>query len=115
MNAHHQMRHARGVEAEQMAAAALAAAGWRIDARNYRIAGLEIDILAHDPHGQLVAVEVRRRAQLGAEGPFALLGARKIAALHRQRDALPEITRIDLLFVLGEPGHERLRLVRGIA
>lgn len=108
-------RHVRGVRAEQIAAAALAAAGWRIYARNHRIAGLEIDIIARDPRGQLVAVEVRRRAQLGAEGPFALLGARKVAALRRQRDALPEITRIDLLFVLGEPGRERLRLVRGIA
>ena len=97
-----------------MAAEALRASGWSIVARNRRTAGLEIDLLAYDPAGQLVAIEVRRRAALGDAGPYELLGARKLAALRRQREADPSIERIDLLFVLGPPGSERFRLCRGI-
>ena len=80
-----------------------------------RLHGLEIDIVARDPSGCLVAVEVRRRHSLGDATPHALLGARKMAALRRQREAIPELDRVDLLFVLGAPGRERLRLVRGCA
>ena len=82
--------------------------------RNHRLAGLEIDLLARDLGGRLVAVEVRRRPSVGAASPLQLLGARKVAALRRQREALPALERIDLLLVLGPDGGERLRLIRGI-
>jgi hypothetical protein len=52
---------------------------------------------------------------VGAAAPAELLGARKMRALRRQRAHLPEGCRIDLLLVLGSPGRERLRLVRGVA
>jgi hypothetical protein len=52
---------------------------------------------------------------VGAASPAELLGARKMRALRRQRGYLPEGCRIDLLLVLGRPGNERLRLVRGVA
>lgn len=109
------MRSERGAAAEAIVAAALTARGWRIVARNRRVAGLEIDLLALDPAGSFVAVEVRRRIALGNSGPRELLGTRKLAALQRQREALSALERVDLVFVLGRLGGERIRLWRGIA
>jgi putative endonuclease len=110
----HRERQRRGRAGEEIAAAALERSGWSILARNHRLAGLEIDLLARDLGGRLVAVEVRRRLSVGAATPLQLLGARKVAALRRQREALPALERIDLLLVLGPDGGERLRLIRGI-
>ena len=104
-----------GREAEALAARALARSGWVILSDNLRLGRLEVDLLARDPRGSLVAIEVRRRACVGAAAPAELLGARKMRALRRQRAHLPEGCRIDLLLVLGSPGRERLRLVRGVA
>jgi Holliday junction resolvase-like predicted endonuclease len=104
-----------GREAEHLAARSLASSGWVILSRNLRLGRLEVDLLARDPRGSLVAIEVRRRASLGAATPAELLGFRKMGALRRQRAHLPEGCRIDLLLVLGSPGRERLRLVRGVA
>ena len=104
-----------GREAEALAARSLTAGGWLILSRNLRLGRLEVDLLARDPRGSLVAIEVRRRATVGAAAPAELLGFRKMGALRRQRAHLPEGCRIDLLLVLGSPGRERLRLVRGIA
>lgn len=110
----HRERQRRGRAGEEIAAAALERSGWSILVRNHRLAGLEIDLLARDPSWRLVAVEVRRRPSVGAATPLQLLGARKVAALRRQREALPALERIDLLLVLGPDGGERLRLIRGI-
>ena len=105
----------RGREAEALAARSLASSGWRVLSRNLRLGSLEVDLLARDPHGELVAVEVRRRTSIGAATPMELLGSRKLRALRRQRAYLPPGCRVDLLFVLGAPGNERLRLIRGVA
>ncbi len=104
-----------GREAEDLAARSLASSGWVILSRNLRLGRLEVDLLARDPRGTLVAIEVRRRGSVGAASPPELLGARKMGALRRQRARLPEGCRIDLLLVLGSPGRERLRLIRGVA
>lgn len=104
-----------GREAEALAARSLARSGWVILSRNLRLGQLEVDLLARDPRGLLVAIEVRRRGSVGAASPSELLGARKMRALRRQRARLPEGCRIDLLLVLGSPGRERLRLIRGVA
>jgi putative endonuclease len=104
-----------GREAEDLAARSLASSGWVILSRNLRLGRLEVDLLARDPRGSLVAIEVRRRASVGAATPVELLGSRKMGALRRQRAHLPEGCRIDLLLVLGRPRNERLRLVRGVA
>jgi Holliday junction resolvase-like predicted endonuclease len=104
-----------GCEAEVLAARSLSCSGWMILSRNLRLGRLEVDLLARDPRGSLVAIEVRRRACVGAAAPAELLGARKMRALRRQRAYLAEGCRIDLLLVLGSPGRERLRLVRGVA
>lgn len=104
-----------GATAEREAAAALAGAGWQILARNLRVAGLEIDILARDETGRLVAVEVRARLRVGAATPAEILGKRKRAALRRQREAINGLTRVDLFLVAGPLGNRRLRLIRGVA
>lgn len=108
-------RTTAGRAAESLASRSLEAIGWRVVSRNLRLGRLEVDLLARDPAGVLVAVEVRRRRTLGAASPWELLGARKFQALRRQREGLPSGCRIDLLFVIGAPGQERIRLVRGIA
>lgn len=104
-----------GREAEALAARSLARAGWAILSRNLRLGHLEVDLLARDPRGSLVAIEVRRRGSVGPATPAELLGARKMRALRRQRAYLPAGCRIDLLLVLGSPERERIRLVRGVA
>ena len=104
-----------GRDAEALAARSLASSGWVILSRNVRLGRLEVDLLARDPDGALVAVEVRRRARVGAATPAELLGGRKLRALRRQRAYLPPGCRIDLLLVLGAPAAEHLRLIRGIA
>jgi len=104
-----------GRDAEALAARSLARNGWVILSRNLRLGRLEVDLLARDPHGELVAVEVRRRTFVGAATPSELLGSRKMRALRRQRAYLPGRCRVDLLLVLGSPGRERLRLIRAIA
>jgi Holliday junction resolvase-like predicted endonuclease len=108
-------RAAIGAAAEREAAAALACAGWQILARNLRVDGLEIDILARDEAGRLVAVEVRARRSIGEATPTEILGQKKRAALRRQREAISGLLRVDLLIVAGPPGARRLRLVRGVA
>ena len=104
-----------GREAEDLAARSLARSGWVILSRNLRLGRLEVDLLARDPRGSLVAIEVRRRDSVGAASPSELLGARKMRALRRQHARLPEGCRIDLLLIIGRPGKERLRLIRGVA
>jgi Holliday junction resolvase-like predicted endonuclease len=104
-----------GAAAEREAAAVLTSAGWRILARNLRVAGLEVDILARDETDRLVAVEVRARRFVGAVTPAEILGKRKRAALRRQREAISGLARVDLLLVVGPPGERRFRLVRGVA
>ena len=73
--------NARGKAAEDAAAAALEAAGYRVIESNYRVVGSEIDHVCRDDAG-FVFVEVRARS-LGAIEPSATLGARKLRFLMR--------------------------------
>ena len=63
-------RHDLGERAEQAVAAWLTSAGWRVLARRWRVPEGELDIVALDTAGTLVAVEVRARrtARTGAAG-----------------------------------------------
>ena len=55
---------AAGRRAEDFVAAELAAEGWRLLARNLRTPCAEVDLLAVDPAGELVVVEVKARHPL---------------------------------------------------
>ena len=67
---------ARGREAEQAAADYLAARGLRIVARNFRVRGGEIDLIARDG-ATLVFVEVRQRRNADFGGAAASITAAK--------------------------------------
>ncbi len=65
-------RHDLGIAAETAVATWLGGSGWRVLARRHRsAAGGEVDLVALDPDGMLVAIEVRARrtdrAGTGAE------------------------------------------------
>lgn len=78
-----------GDRAEQLAQRWLEARGWRTVCRNYRWAqgpgrpGGEIDIVALDPGGTLVFVEVRMRASLAHGGAAASVSLAKRQRLAR--------------------------------
>ncbi len=98
----------RGRAAEDLAAAHLAAHGLRIVARNFRVAGGEIDLIAR--HGEeLVFVEVRSRRSAAYGSAAETVNAAKrrrirLAAEHylaglRQRSPPP--CRFDIVSVTG--------------
>ncbi|MCV0403452.1 MAG: YraN family protein [Chloroflexi bacterium] len=102
-------RHDLGRSAEEATAAWLARAGWRILARRHRTAvGGEVDLVAMDPSGILVAVEVRARRTARTGTGAEAIDRRRIARLSRSLTAFAaaagvrhEGLRIDL--VLLEP------------
>lgn len=75
-------RARRGRDAEQAAARLLEGRGLRVIARNYRIRGGEVDLIARD--GTVVVfVEVRMRSSLRFGGPAASIDAAKRARIVR--------------------------------
>lgn len=118
-------RHALGLAAEERVASWLQARGWVVHGRRLRtFGGGEVDLLATDPTGALVAIEVRarrsRRAGSGAES----VDTRRIARLRRSlgaigaRGGVPHRgLRVDLVSVepiAEQPGRWRLRRLPGI-
>lgn len=104
--------HRLGSQAESAVAVWLAGCGWQVCDRRRRTASGEIDIVAIDPRGTLVAIEVKSR-QHGRSGTAAeCLDARRVARMRRSlteyrlrmRSAVSLELRIDLVTV--EPGAE---------
>ncbi len=95
----------KGAWAEALAATHLELAGLRILQRNYRVRGGEIDLIAVEPLGVTVFLEVKQRASdsHGAAGEF--INARKAALVRRAalhylgRDDLP--CRFDAVLIEG--------------
>ena len=79
-------RIARGSAAETAAAELLVRAGFRIVARNVRIGGAEIDLVAEDGE-EIVFVEVRSRSSSRQGGPLATIGRVKQARIARAAGA----------------------------
>lgn len=106
----------KGAWAEDAAARLLERAGLRVVARNYRVRGGEIDLIAHEPDGTTVFVEVkqRRRSRFGTPGEH--LGARKRALVRRTalfylgRDDVA--CRFDAVLVEGDEREHRLEWLR---
>ena len=71
-------RHQRGLAAEQAVADWLTEHRWQVLARRYRSAEGEIDLVALDPDGWLVGVEVRLRATRRAGGAAASVSERHL-------------------------------------
>lgn len=77
-------RHRLGDDAESATAAWLAAAGWQVLARRYRSpAGGEIDLVALDPSGVLVGMEVRARRSDRAGTPEETVDVRRARRIAR--------------------------------
>jgi putative endonuclease len=77
-------RHDLGARAERAAADWLERAGWRVLARRRRSAGGgEVDLIALDPGGVLVAIEVRARHSRRAGPASASVDRRRVARLER--------------------------------
>lgn len=85
-----QRRKALGAWGEELAAAHLASQGWQVLGRNWRpepaasrhspLRG-ELDIIALDPGGALVVVEVKTRSSQRYGPPAAAVGTKKLSQL----------------------------------
>jgi putative endonuclease len=77
-------RHDLGRRAEEATDAWLARHGWRVLARRLRSAGGgEVDLVALDPSGILVAVEVRARRSVRTGSAGTSVDRRRVARLGR--------------------------------
>jgi putative endonuclease len=124
-------RRIAGDLAEGVVARHLQRQGWTILARNLRVGRRELDIVARDPSGTLVIVEVRSRSGAGRGMPEESVDAGKVARLYAAAGQLlgsgqlpvcgtsvaEGRFRVDLVTVLrGEDGGWRLRgHLRGLA
>ncbi|WP_159718544.1 YraN family protein [Actinomyces marmotae] len=109
-------RRLTGQRGEGIAADYLRDSGWRILDRNWRApagSGLrgELDIIAEDPAGALVIVEVKTRSSLRAGPPAAAVTPPKEARLRRlaiawagRRGAPPHRLRLDVVSVILREG-----------
>lgn len=85
-------RHDLGRSSEDAVAAWLERAGWRILERRRRSAsGGEVDIVALDPNGVLVAIEVRARRSARSGSALESVDARRVDRLRR---TLVEVARV---------------------
>jgi putative endonuclease len=118
-------RHLLGLAAEGAVARWLTACGWDVLAARQRSrAGGEVDIVAIDPAGIMVAVEVRARRTRRAGSALGSIDQRRVARLARTLAATAAASgavhrgiRIDLVTVepmRDRPGHWRLRREPGI-
>jgi putative endonuclease len=114
-------RHLLGLAAENAAARWLDACGWRVLARRCRSPdGGEVDLVALDPDGALVAIEVRARRTSRAGAAGLSVDGRRVARLRRTLATIGAVSgtphralRVDL--VTAEPvdgGAGAWRLVR---
>ena len=112
-------RHLLGLRAEAATAAWLDAAGWTILARRWRCPAGELDLVALDPGGSLVALEVKVRSSVRAGDPLESVGRGRV---HRLRAALVQFRaaiempasaglRIDLV-AIRQMGDGRWRMAR---
>jgi putative endonuclease len=77
-------RHTLGQSAEDAVARWLERRGWRVLARRQRsAAGGEVDLIALDPGGVLVAIEVRARRSQRAGAAWASVDRRRVRRLER--------------------------------
>ncbi|HEX2883085.1 MAG TPA: YraN family protein [Candidatus Limnocylindria bacterium] len=77
-------RHELGQRAEEVTDAWLTQHGWRVLARRLRSAGGgEVDLVALDPSGCLVAVEVRARSSARTGSAATSVDRRRVARLAR--------------------------------
>lgn len=118
-------RHALGLQAEGAVAAWLASAGWTVLRRRARApGGAEIDIVAIDREGVLVALEVRARRSARTGAPGTTVDRRRITRMRSTLASIGRSTgvpyrgmRVDLVAAEPSPGSAgrwRLERIPGI-
>jgi putative endonuclease len=122
-------RRKSGDGAEQAVVDHLVRLGWTIVARNVRVGRSEVDIIAREPSGSLVFVEVRSRSGTRLGMPEESVDAAKVARLYAAAwellrigrspggESLTEVAfRVDLVTVVRADGAWLLRgHLRGLA
>lgn len=104
-------RHLLGQRGEEMTAAWLTARGWTVVARRWRCSAGELDLVALDPGGILVAIEVKVRQTARAGAPLESIDRKRLlrlrAALGQFRATLGrpmgDGLRVDLVAVCPAP------------
>lgn len=101
----------RGRAAEALVASYLELSGYRVVARNVRLGGVEVDLVADDGRVRVI-VEVRMRSHPGFGGAAATVDRRKQDRLVRAAHALlqggPDRVRIDVVALDTDPDGLRL-------
>ena len=105
-------RHDLGIVGERAVGAWLEASGWRLLGRRVRASGGgEVDIVALDPNGILVGVEVRARRTARTGTGTETINAHRVARSGRTLAAFATADaighrglRLDLVTVMPEPG-----------
>lgn len=105
-------RHQLGRRGEEMAAAWLASRGWTILERRWRSAAGELDLVATDPAGVLVAVEVKLRRSPRVGEPAEAIDRRRLLRLRAALGQFRAISggptwgalRVDLVAISRTPG-----------
>lgn len=104
-----------GDEGEEAAAAYLRHRGYSIRGRNIRFPYGEIDILAEDPDGCLVVVEVKTQRSLAYKDPLLQVNPHKARTLWRLAQTVTlrypsEDVRIDIVSVYQPSSFEECRI-----
>ena len=105
-------RHDLGLAAEEAVAAWLTGAGWNVLGRRVRSRfGGEVDLVALDPAGILVGVEIRARRTFRTGSGTESIDARRVARMGRTLAAVAATAepshrglRVDVVRVAPEPG-----------
>jgi putative endonuclease len=93
------VKHVRGRGGEALAAGYLELIGLTVVARNTRLAGVEVDLVALDGETH-VLVEVKLRSRSDYGGPAQAVDARKRGRLLRAARTLGEVpVRVDLIAI----------------
>jgi putative endonuclease len=97
------IRRRTGDLAEAVAADYLVTRGWTILARNVRVGRSEIDIVAHEPGGALVFVEVRSRTVSHVGAPEESVDSAKVIRLYAAAVMLLRAGRLPDGTPIGQP------------
>lgn len=106
---------------EEAAAVHCQRLGWTIVERNWRCARGELDLVARQPDGTIVFIEVKCRSGLGFGDPLEAITVAKLSTLRglasewlRERDQHGSAVRLDAIGVLRARDGLQVSHVRGI-
>ena len=115
-------KQAVGRWGEQRAVEFVQTLGWQVVDRNWRCAAGELDLVAKEPDGTVVVIEVKARSGLGFGDPLEAITRAKLGKLHdltvlwlRDHGEHPSRVRIDAIGVVRGAGSCELTHIRGVA